>query len=421
VDDAYAYAGCTNDVIAQGPHKPSTGGWHDAGDYGKKIVAASDALGYLLMACEDLPERAQALQLNVPGNGPLPDMWREIQYELDWFLTEQEADGSVQALITSQDFYVNGMPQQDGQARFRVGVSSCATADFAAILARAARVYARFDQGYADRCLAAARRAWSWLIAHPEIVPAGGYHDPVGIHGTGTYDDSDDRDERFWAACELYVTTGEREFNRWVRSHYSDFGGALFEPPGYLHTQGFGLYAYTLSRRGDADLREKFRAAILAYAARAREAIRGSPYGITADLTPYWWNNCTALQSTAALVVAERLEPKAGYGEAAWRQLYYGLGCNPVDRCYITGFGARPVSDPWQPASVYDGVGSAIPGFVLPGANLVAWDLPLQRYREVHHLAPLKAYRDDHRMASVNEVCLNYDGPFVFVTLALGR
>ncbi|HLZ54557.1 MAG TPA: glycoside hydrolase family 9 protein, partial [Verrucomicrobiae bacterium] len=86
------------------------------------------------------------------------------------------------------------------------------------------------------------------------------------------------------------------------------------------------------------------------------------------------------------------------------------------DRCYVTGFGSRPVMDPWQPACFYDGITNPIPGFVLAGANRVAWDLPMQHYREIHHLPPLKNYADDHRAASVNEVCLNYNGPFVFIT-----
>lgn len=420
-NDAWFYEGCTNDVIVRGPHRSSTGGWHDAGDYGKKIVSASDALGYLLLTCEQFPEQARSLHLNVPGDPELPDMLREIKYELDWMLTMQESDGGVQALITSQDFFLNGMPDQDPQPRYLVGVSSCATADFAAVMAEAARVYKPFNRKFSAHCLKAAERSWEFLEKHPDIIPAGGYHDPVGIHGTGTYDDSDDRDERLRAACELFVTTGADAYNRYVREHYTEVQPALFEPPGYLHAQGFGLYSYVLSGKGDASLTDRFRGEILDYARRASRAIEESPYGIAIDLAPNWWNNWTALQSSAALIVADRLAPGEGFSIAALKQLNYVLGCNPLDRCYVTGLGSRPVMDPWQPASFYDGITNPIPGFVLPGANRVAWDLPMQRYQEIHHLPPLKNYVDDHRAASVNEVCLNYNGPFVFITACFAR
>ena len=119
--------------------------------------------------------------------------------------------------------------------------------------------------------------------------------------------------------------------------------------------------------------------------------------------------------------MANLIAPQETFPRAALRQLNYVLGCNPVDRCFVTGLGMRPVTDPWQPASVFGGYGAPIPGFVLPGANLVAWDLPMQRYQEVHRLPPLKNYVDDHRAASVNEVCLNFNGPFVFVTAYFAR
>lgn len=415
-NDGFLYNGSRDDEVVPGEHVACNGGWHDAGDYGKKIVAASDALGYLLMACELFPAKAAKLRLGIPGDPAVPDILREIRVELDWMLTMQEADGGVHALITSPDFFLTDMPARDNQPRYLVAVSTCATGDFAAVMAKAARVYAHVDPAFALRCVRAARQAWRFLERNPEIVPAGGYHDPPGIHDTGTYYDAQDSDERFWAACELFVTTSEPEFDRYVHDHYAGLKPDLFQLPGFLYTQGFGLYSYVLSGKGDSDVTDVFKKAILAYATAAADAIERSPYGIAVAVSPYWWNNCTALQSSVALIVADLIAHDSRFSDGALRQIGYVLGCNPVDRCYVTGVGSRPVMDPWQPACVFDGIADPIPGFVLPGANLKAWDLPMQRYQEVHRLPPLKNYSDDHRAASVNEVCLNYNGPFVFVS-----
>ena len=75
---------------------------------------------------------------------------------------------------TSADFCGFVMPADDKSPVLIVGSGHApykttqATADFSAVCAIAARVYRNVDSAYADRCLDAATRAWSWAIAHPE-------------------------------------------------------------------------------------------------------------------------------------------------------------------------------------------------------------------------------------------------------------
>src|SRR5690606_13267955 len=68
--------------------------------------------------------------------------------------------------------------------------------------------FAGVDPAYADRLLAAARRAHAAALAHPALYapPAG------GDDGGGAYDDDDLSDEFYWAAAELFLTTGEAGF-----------------------------------------------------------------------------------------------------------------------------------------------------------------------------------------------------------------
>ena len=105
-------------------------------------------------------------------------------------------------------------------------MSTAATLNLAAVAAQGARIYREYDADYALRLLTAARTAY----AAPEDNPIR-YAPVEDAAGGGPYDD-DVRDEFYWAAAELYVTTGERP--------YAD---AVLTSP--LHTvDAFGPYAF---------------------------------------------------------------------------------------------------------------------------------------------------------------------------------
>jgi endoglucanase len=420
--DAFVYEGFDGDIVV-GAHIPSTGGWHDAGDYGKKIPPAASCLASLLRLAEMFPERIRGVHLNIPGDPEaLPDYLREVKFGLDWFLTMQRTDGAVYHLITSRDFFVHDMPEKDPQPRYLVAASSCATADFAAAMAMAARAFRPFDDAYAAKCLDAALRAWSCLAARPEIFPEGGYTDPEGIHGTGTYGDKDDRDERFWAACELYVTTGQREFLDYIRAHMGDWTPLMDKAPSWIMTRMYGVHSLLLAEGIDEDLQADIRRRALAHFEHMLQVVIGSPYGLAIDVEPYWWNNATMLEHAAQFVIAHSLTTDGHYADAALRQMGYVLGCNPMDYCYVSGFGTRYPRDIWHAPSANDGIAEPVPGFVVPGPCLVAWGPRMLSYREENDLPVMKTYVDDWRNYSVNEVCLPFNAPMVFVAgyFALG-
>ena len=52
----------------------------------------------------------------------------------------------------------------------------------AAVAAIAGRVYPPFDPAFAERSIAAARRAWAWLDEHPDVT----FRNPRGV-STGEY------------------------------------------------------------------------------------------------------------------------------------------------------------------------------------------------------------------------------------------
>ena len=144
------------------------GGWHDAGDYGRYVVNSGISTGTLLWTWEMFGSRLQNVKLNLPesGNGT-PDILNEIRWNLDWMLTMQDQDGGVWHKQTSEKFCGFIMPEADKLVSYIIGIgkepykSSCATGDFAAVMAIASRVYRPFNAAFAEKCLRAARQAFA--------------------------------------------------------------------------------------------------------------------------------------------------------------------------------------------------------------------------------------------------------------------
>lgn len=202
----YAHGAChTLEAVVYGTDikKQVSGGWHDAGDYGRYVSAAGKAVLDLLLACRDYPE--------IFGGTAL----EELRYELDWLLKMQDEEtGGVYHKVSSMSFPgLEVMPDADSAPLCLSPVSATATGDFAGMCAYASLFFRESDPDYAARLLAAAKRAYGWLSANPD---APGFTNPPGVF-TGEYGDEDDSDERGLAAAALYLATGEARYQEDLR------------------------------------------------------------------------------------------------------------------------------------------------------------------------------------------------------------
>ena len=91
--------------------------------------------------------------------------------------------------------------------RFGYPPSTAATLNLAASAAQMARLVKPFDADYAARCLEAAERAWKAARDTPEFK-----YGRIPGPGGGNYDDFYLEDEYYWAASELFITTGKDEY-----------------------------------------------------------------------------------------------------------------------------------------------------------------------------------------------------------------
>lgn len=396
-----------------------TGGWHDAGDYGRYVVNSGITTGTLLWAYELNAEKLKSFPLQIPeSGGPLPDMLAEIKWNLDWMLKMQDADGGVWHKSTTAHFPGFVMPEEDRAITFIIGHGDApfkttqATADFAAVCAIAGRVYATFDEAYARRCTEAALRAWEWL----ERTPDHSYtRNPEGIH-TGGYGDKDARDERLWAAAELFRTTGHTDAHRYFLDHYRDWKPTLRPdaPQGWPNVENMAFYTYALCTRPEVD--QVARQQITQDAIAAADAIveRASGHGYRIPMLPkqYGWGSNSVVANYAMMVqLANRLQPKQAYVEAAADAIHYLCGRNTFNTSFITHVGTKFAMKPHHRPSGADDVEAPWPGLLVGGPNVHQGRGELKDPTR----PPARCWIDATESYTMNENAINWNAPLVFV------
>ncbi|MBI3110171.1 MAG: glycoside hydrolase family 9 protein [Ignavibacteriales bacterium] len=393
-------------------HMDVTGGWHDAGDYGKFVATAAVSAACLLSLHELHPSKFVDGQLSIPEAGNrIPDLLDEVRWELEWLLKMQRRDGGVHHKVSTKKWTGEYLPDRDPDQRYIFGVSSAATGAFAAVMAQAARIYDHFDPPFAQRLLRSSIHAWKFLEANPSIVPSGGFRNPPGVEG-GEYGDTKDEDERLWGAAELYRTTGSLEYHRYFLTRFKQLGGMTYTVS-WQNVQNFAYYSYMMGPREalDNDARAFIVATLTRYADRLLGRIEENGYRHVLGAEEYYWgSNSVALGYALDLIQAFRILGSARYREGALDQLHYILGRNPFDQTFITGVGDRPVKHPYHQFSMMLRAGSPVPGLIVGGANKNG------RLRgKVLSGFPGKCYEDNGKNYYVNEVAINYTAPFTYV------
>ncbi len=404
----------------EGPHVSSKG-WHDAGDYGRYVVNSGISTGTLLWTWELFGDRVGKIGLRLPESGNrLPDILNEIRWNLDWMLTMQDTDGGVWHKQTSDHFCAFIMPEQDTLVSDVIGTgktpykSSCATADFAAVMAIAARVYKPFERAYAEKCLMAAKLAWAWVNRHPNVV----FHNPPGVT-TGDYGDPNCGDEHLWAAAELARTTGQAEYVDYFLAHYAEYLDIIrpVGPPSWSSVGPLALWSYALGHGGNAAAQQAIRQRSLAAADAIVERTAHNPYRIALTTKDYiWGSNGVAANYSMQLLIANRISPNPRYLEAAMENVHYLLGRNTFSLSWLTQVGENSVKHPHHRPSEADGIAAPYPGLLAGGPNPGRQDAYMKRLLPAG-LPPAKNYIDETGAYACNEVAINWNAPLVF-TLA---
>src|SRR4029077_7678569 len=376
-----------------------SGGWHDAGDYGRYIVNSGITTGTLLWAWELYGASLKDFALRIPeSGGKVPDFLAEIQWNLQWMLSLQDSDGGVWQKQSRDDFCSFIMPQDEFGPNYVIGTgfapykSTCATADLAAVMAIAARCYSSYAPAFSRQCLKAARAAWNWCQNNPN----GLFKNPAGIH-TAEFGDSDCHDEILWATAELWRTTGVALFQQaFVNMLPQPLSSIAVDVPSSTQVSSLGYWSFALAQRaGSHAVIAAIQEATLKTARKLVLQSRENGYGNSLALEDYVGaSNSVAVNHSLLLLIANQFEPNDARTDCAVNNLYYLLGRNCLGISWVPQLGANPPQHPHHRPSVADNIGAPWPGLLTNGANTDPAD-PISKALPRH--SPMRMYIDDER------------------------
>lgn len=432
-----------------------TGGWYDAGDHGKYVVNGGISTWTLLNLYErgkwlkDVPVPFKDGSVAIPesGNG-VNDILSEARWNIEFMLAMQipegkkvsvpvgnqsgskklqltEIDASQLVFHKVADDKWTGMPlppHKDPQKRHVGHPSTAATLNLAAIGAQCARIWTGIDEAFATKCLTAAQNAWQAANKHSNIFAYNNFT------GSGPYDDFKLQDEFYWAAAELYITTGKKVYADYLTS--SAF--YLDTPKGDIASTGDIFWQYTAplatislavvpNKLGES-VSKQARKNIIKTASAYQKQVKNEGYNIPYSVNGYpWGSNSNFVNRSIFLIYAYDFTHEDKYIKSAVSAMDYLLGANPLNISYITGYGENASKNPhhrfWAHAADENSPEPAA-GALIGGPNSTDMSDPIASVLKKSCMGQT-CYADKIGAWALNEITINWNAPLVWVATAL--
>ncbi|KNY28342.1 glycoside hydrolase family 9 protein [Pseudobacteroides cellulosolvens] len=461
VDSKWARpAGHTDDVAVlvtgRGYNGPETingtGGWYDGGDHGKYVVNGGFALWMLQNQYEHSKKSGvesifEDNKLNIPESGNnINDLLDETRWEMEWMLKMQIPAGfdrsgmAAHKLADEKWTLMPKRPDQDTENRIYYPPSTAATLNLAACAAQASRIWKNIDPEFSTRCLIASQTAYQAAKASPSIFASYGQES-----GSFTYGDNYVEDEFYWAACELYVTTGEEEFLADLKGYkdslkipevlsgeYKGFAGCFDS----RSAGGLGTLTLALHKKDEfPNVIDNFKNAADTFIAVQNKEGYGIPLSSkrtiefmgeqeTIEAYPYA-SNTYVINEALVMAYAYDLTKDTKYINGLTESMDYLMGRNPLIKAYVSGYGENPVKYPHHRffcPQVDKKYPSVPPGFFVGGPYSGSESIWLLDGRGplIGKVLPVQTcYTDDIDAWDTNEVKINFNAPFAWVTYYL--
>ena len=318
-------------------------------------------------------------------------------------------------------------PHEDPMPRFLQPPSTAATLNLAANAAQCARIWKKIDKAFADKCLKAAERAWAAAKANPAVLAA------KSGDGGGPYDDDHLADEFYWAAAELTITTDKPEYKDVVtKSEFFKSVDADWKDNSGMHTsmtwgdtQSLGSISLAIVPNGlGKEVAEAIRKNVVVVADKYMDLVNKEgyrlPFSSPAKGYP-WGSNSFVLTNAMMLGLAYDFSKVSKYLNGVAMGMDYVLGRNAIDQSFVTGWGKRPLENPYHRFWCHQAnpkYPPPPPGILSGGPNS-GFEDPYMASAGLTGCAPQKCFLDNGEAWSANEVTINWNAPLFWVAAYL--
>ena len=440
IEQTWGYSGTSGSIDV-------TGGWYDAGDHGKYVVNGGFSLWMMQNQYETAVKYgfedvyADGTMLIPECSNSYPDLLDEARWEMEWMFSmivdSGEYEGMVYHKAHDEKWTALGIaPADDDMKRIVKPPTTAATLNFAACAAQASRLWKGIDDDFSKKCLEAAERSYEAAKAHPDMLA------PLDESiGGGAYGDTDVEDEFYWAAMELFITTGNEDY--YDETTDSQFfldvpttlgGGESVDTVGSFdwgNTALLGTFSAALNPdsfdKGDVEIiGDAFAKAADHYIEMEENQGYGVPYGQStlsyndSDKGYIWGSNSFVADNSIVMAYSYLLSGDEKYLDGAIGGMDYLLGRNAMDYSYVTGYGTHTTENPhhryW--ANQVDAAFPKAPcGVMAGGPNSGMQDPWVQGSGwKKGEIEPQKCYLDNIEAWSVNECTINWNASLAWLT-----
>jgi endoglucanase len=308
--------------------------------------------------------------------------------------------------------------------RFLMPPSTAATLNMAAVAAQCARIWKDIDPAFAEKCLTVAEKAWTAANEHPDVFTG-----RTPGQGGGDYSDPNVTDEFYWAAAELFVTTGKAEYRDFVTSSpfFTAFPGSNGGGAGSMNWGGVAALGTISLAMIPNDLPQTaidmLREQIIDIAEeRYLATINDEGYRVSFTGDNYFWGSSSDVANNGILLsLAYDFTGDKRFVDGTSEALDYLLGRNALAFSFISGYGENSMQHPhhrfWgnQPSG---GFPPPPPGALSGGPNGNPSD-DTANNADLGDVGPAKRYVDLIGSYSTNEVAINWNAPLAWVAAYL--
>jgi hypothetical protein len=330
-----------------------SGGHHDAGDYSKYTINSASLVHFLMFEVDSLPGVAAMDNLGIPESGDgISDVMQEAKWESDFLSKMQDADGGFYFLVypTNREYESNVTPEDgDPQVVWPKTTSVSAAATAALAQCASSPLFKKTYPATAALYLQKAQLGWKFLTNAVAKYGKNGAYQKITSYG----DDFADNDEMAWAACEIFLATGDESAHQMLLSWFDPADSATWRWGWWHMSESYGncirSYAFAVqsgrvasTNQLNATFLSKCQAEIAAAGQDVLTWSQQSAYGTSfqsetkAVESAGWYFSA---DQAFDMAVAYQLNPDTNYINALVANMNYEGGCNPVNVCYVTGLG----------------------------------------------------------------------------------